>query len=81
MFFFFRRDILTVNPKGGTKMLMLNRKKAQIKKTVGISVAILLAAHLAAGVLLCAGMPKESKWQKTMKNAKRTVVGLVKEIV
>ena len=62
-------------------MLMLDRKKAQIKKTVGLSVAILLAAHLAAGILLCVGMPKESKWQKTMKNAKRTVVGLVKEIV
>ncbi|MBO5221393.1 MAG: hypothetical protein J6C26_03680 [Clostridia bacterium] len=61
-------------------MLLMHRNKSCAAKTVCISVGVLLAAHIAAGVILCKGMPKQSRLCRMMKKAKRTAVGFVKEI-
>ena len=61
-------------------MLMLNRKRSQIKKTLGISLAVLAVAHVAAGVLLCASS-RCSSLERMAKKAKRTVTGFVREMI
>ena len=61
-------------------MLMLNRKRDHMKKTLGISLVVLAAAHVAAGILLCAG-PRCSSLERMAKKAKRTVTGFVREIL
>lgn len=62
-------------------MLMLNRKKNKAKKIIGITVAMVGVAHLVAGALVCKGMQNSCSWQKMAQKAKRTVVGLVREII
>lgn len=62
---------------------MLNRKKDCMKKTVGIALAVLIGAHLAAGALICA-QARQNRAHSIggmVKKAKRTVVGLVREII
>ena len=60
-------------------MLILNRKRDRVKKAVGISVAVLLAAHAAVGLALCKKSCRASL-ERMAKKAKRTVVGLVREL-
>lgn len=63
-------------------MLMLNRKNHCNKATVGTAIAVIAAAHVAAGILLCKGMCRHStSLQQMAKRAKRTVVGLIREIL
>ncbi len=64
-------------------MLLLNRKKDQMKKTIGLAIVVLVGAHLAAGALICskACRCQSSGFPQMIKKAKRTVVGLVKEII
>ncbi len=61
-------------------MLMLNRKK-RCSASVGIAVAVLAAAHIAAGVLLCKNACHHTTLPKIAKKAKRTMVGLVREFL
>ncbi len=62
-------------------MLMLHRKKHG-STSIGIAVAVIAAAHIAAGVLLCKGSCHHSvTLPKIAKRAKRTVVGLVREFL
>ncbi|MBO5214494.1 MAG: hypothetical protein J6B86_06965 [Clostridia bacterium] len=63
-------------------MLTLNRKNHCGKISVGAAVAVIAAAHIAAGVILCKGAchPAHSL-QRMVKRAKRTVVGLIREII
>lgn len=60
-------------------MWMMHRNKGKAAKTVCVSVAILVAAHIAAGILLCKGMPKRSPFGRMVKKVKRTASGLVRE--
>lgn len=62
-------------------MFMLNRKKNKWKKVVGITLGAVVAAHVVAGVLLCTGIPHCDSWNRMARKAKRTVVGLVRELV
>ncbi len=63
-------------------MLMLHRKNHCNKATLGTAIVVIAAAHVAAGIILCKGMCHRSTSLKQMaKKAKRTVVGLIREIV
>ena len=62
-------------------MIMLNRKK-HCGKTVGIAVAVLVAAHVAAGVILYQNAcHHRTTLPRIAKKAKRTMVGLVREFL
>ncbi len=61
--------------------MLLNRKNHCSKSSVGVAVAVLAAAHIAAGVLLCKGMCCHSSSLGQMaKKAKRNVWSVVREI-
>lgn len=62
-------------------MWLMTRKKGKMGKAVGISVAVLVAAHLAVGVLLCKNAPRRSRIGRTVKKAGRTVKGFVREFL
>ncbi len=62
-------------------MLMLNRKSHCGKVSLGTAIAVIAAAHIAAGVILCKGTCHHVTLQQMAKKAKRTVVGLVREII
>jgi len=62
-------------------MWMMKRSKGKMTKTVCASVAVLVAAHLAAGILLCKAAPRRSGFGRMVKKAKRTVKGLVREVL
>ncbi len=63
-------------------MLMLNRKSHCGKISLGTAVVVIAAAHIAAGVILCKNSCHHSpSLQQMAKRAKRTVVGLIREII
>ncbi len=60
---------------------MLNRKNHCNKTSLSTAIVVIAAAHIAAGVILCKGMCHHSTLEQMAKKAKRTVVGLVREII
>lgn len=63
-------------------MLMLNRKNHGSKVSVGVAVAVLAAAHVAAGVILCKGICHPAgTGSRLVKRVGRTVKNLVREIL
>lgn len=64
-------------------MLMLNRNNHGSKVSVGVAVAVLAAAHVAAGVILCKGFchPSGRGLPRLVKRAGRTVKTFVREIL
>lgn len=62
-------------------MLLLNRKNHCAKTSVGIAVGVIIASHIAAGILLCKNCHHSMTIPKMVKRAKRSVMGLVREII
>ena len=62
-------------------MLLLNRKNHCAKASVGIALGVIVASHIAAEILLCKGCSHSMTVPRMVKRAKRSVVGLLHEII
>ena len=61
-------------------MRMLLRKKSALTKSLWISAAVFLAAHVVAALVFCKAGSKKSSLGRMFKKAKRTVTGVFRAI-
>lgn len=60
-------------------MSILKRKRAFSKRRVGLGIAVILAAHVAAGVIVCSGKRRCCSPSRAVRKATRAVSGFVKK--